>query len=116
MEFDASSLYPNAMWDDKSVYPKIDSGFAFKPYMKNVCVEAFNNQSFNQTSNESAILKIKLYNLPDLIIQNIRIKEKVNNVELNRERNGHINDNLAKVKSEEIVKNGGIAIEICKGV
>ena len=31
MDFDATSLYPSAMWDENSVYPKIESGFAFKP-------------------------------------------------------------------------------------
>ena len=36
MDFDATSLYPSAMWDEKSVYPKIESGFAFKPYMNDV--------------------------------------------------------------------------------
>ena len=28
MDFDATSLYPSAMYDEKSVYPKIKSGFA----------------------------------------------------------------------------------------
>ena len=36
MDFDATSLYPSAMWDGKSVYPKIESGFAFKPEMNDV--------------------------------------------------------------------------------
>ena len=60
MDFDATFLYPSAMWDENSVYPKIESGFAFKPHMNNnVYVEAFNNQTFNQDGVESAILKIK---------------------------------------------------------
>ena len=59
MDFDATSLYPSAMWDEKSVYPKIETGFAFKPHMNNVYVEAFNNQTFNQDGDESAILTIK---------------------------------------------------------
>ena len=58
-DFDATSLYPSAMWDEKSVYPKIQNGFAFKPHMKKTYVKAFNNQTFNQDGNESAILKIK---------------------------------------------------------
>ena len=36
MDFDATSLYPSAMWDEKSVYPKIESAFAFQPHMNNV--------------------------------------------------------------------------------
>ena len=77
MDFDATSLYPSAMWDEISVYPKIETGFAFKPHMNDVYVEAFNNQSFNEDGDESAILTIKYYNPPDLIFQHLPIKEKV---------------------------------------
>ena len=77
MDFDATSLYPSAMWDEKSVYPKIETGFAFKPQMNDVYVEAFNNQTFNEDSNESGILTIKYHNPPDLIFQHLPIKEKV---------------------------------------
>ena len=34
MKFDTTSLYPSAMYDEKSVYLKIETGFAFKPHMK----------------------------------------------------------------------------------
>ena len=73
-DFDATSLYPSAMWDENSVYPKIETGFAFKPYMNDVYVEAFNNQTFNEDGDESAILTIKYYNPPNLIFQNLPIK------------------------------------------
>ena len=43
MDFDATYLYPSAMWDGNSMYPKIETGFAFKPHMNHVYVEAFNN-------------------------------------------------------------------------
>ena len=33
MDFDGTSLNPSAMWDIKSVYPKIETRFAFKPDM-----------------------------------------------------------------------------------
>ena len=58
LDYDAASLYPSARWDKKSVYSKIETGFAFKPNMNDVYVEAFGNQTFNQ-DDESAILKIK---------------------------------------------------------
>ena len=77
MDFDAKSLYPSAMWDKKSVYPKIETGFAFKPHMNKTCVVAFNNQTFNQDGDESAILTIKYYNPPNLIFQHLPVKEKV---------------------------------------
>ena len=59
MDFDATSLYPSAMWDENSVDSKIETGFTFKPHMNKTYVEAFNNQSFNQDGDESAILRIK---------------------------------------------------------
>ena len=59
MDFDASSLYPSAMWVEKSVYPKIETGFGFRPHMNKTYVNAFNNQTFNQHGDESAILRIK---------------------------------------------------------
>ena len=36
------------MWDDNSVYPRIETGFAFKPHMSDVYDEAFNIKSFNR--------------------------------------------------------------------
>ena len=79
MDFDATSLCPSAMWDEKSVYPKNETGFAFKPHMNKTYVEAFNKQSFNEDGEESAILTIQYYNPPDLIFQHLPIKEKLKN-------------------------------------
>ena len=105
MDFDATSLYPSAMWDENSVYPKIESGFAFKPHMNNVYVEAVNNQTFNQDGDESAILRIKYYNPRNFLFQHLPVKEKVKNVEVNRMRNGYIIDTLTTVDICEIDKN-----------
>ena len=58
MDFDATSLYPSAMWDEKTVCPKIETGFVFEPHMNKFYVAAFKDQTFNQEGNESAILKI----------------------------------------------------------
>ena len=38
MDFDATSLYPSAMWDENSMFPKIETGFAFRPHMNHVYV------------------------------------------------------------------------------
>ena len=75
MDFDATSFYPSAMWDEKSVSSRTEGGFGFKPHMNDVYVEAFNNQTFNQDGNESAILKLKSYNPPDLIFQHLIVKK-----------------------------------------
>ena len=116
MCYDATSLYLSAMWDCNSVYPKIETGFAFKPHMNKTYVEAFNNQTLNEDGDESAILTIKYYNPRDLIFQHLPVKEKVKKIEVNRMRNGYIIDTLTSVDICEIVKIGGKVIEIYEGV
>ena len=116
MDFDATSLYPSAMWDENSVNPKIGTGFAFKPDMNDVYVEAVNIRTFNEDGDESAILTIKYYNPPNFIFQHLPIKEKVKKVEVNRMRTGYIIDTLTSVDIQEIIKIGGKVIEIYEGV
>ena len=57
MDFDATSLDASAMYDENSVYPKVESGVAFKPHMNDVYVKSFNDQTFDQDCDESAVLK-----------------------------------------------------------
>ena len=116
MGYDGNSLYPSAMWDEKSTYPKIETGFAFKPHMNDVYVKAFNDQTFNEDGDESAILTIKYYNPPGLIFQHLPVKEKVKKIEVNRMRNGYIIDTLTSVDIQEIVKIGGRVVQIYEGV
>ena len=116
MDFDATSSYPSAIWDGNSVYPKIETGFAFKPHVNDVYIEAFNIKTFNQYGIESAIIKIKYYNPPILIIQHLPVKEKVKIIEVNRLRNGYIIDTLSSVDVQEIVEMGGKFVEIYEGV
>ena len=116
MDFDATSLYPSAMLDERSVYPKIETGFAFKPHMIDVYLEAFNNQTFNEDGDESAVLTVKYYNTPDLIFQHLPVKEKVKKIEVNRMRNRYIIDTLTSVDIQEIVKIGGKVIVIYERV
>ena len=116
MDSDETSLYQSAMWDENSVYPKIETGFAFKPHMNHVYVEAFNTQTFNQDGDESAILPIKYYNPPSLIFQHLPVKEKVKKVEINRMRKGYVIDTLTSLDVQEIVKIGGEVVEIYEGV
>ena len=60
MDFDATSLYPSAMWDKSSVYPEKETGLTFKPHKIDSCKEAFNIRTSNQNINESAILRKKM--------------------------------------------------------
>ena len=71
--FDAVSLYPSAMWDPKSIYRKIETGYAFKREVNHELVEKLNNQTFTEGS---AILKIKIFNPTNLIVQHFPVKEK----------------------------------------
>ena len=112
-DYDAVSLYPSAMWDEKSIYPRIETGYAYTRDMNDELVEKFNTRNFNQGS---AILKIKYYNPKNLIVQHIPIKEKEKKIEINRMRNGYIVDYLTSVDIQEIVKIGGKVIEIYEGV
>ena len=112
-DFDCTSLYPSAMWDKSSIYPKIETGYAFTPDMNDELVEKFNNQTFTQGY---AILKIKYYNPKNLIVQHLPVKEKVNKIEINRMRNGYIIQVLTSVDIQEIVKIGGKVIQIYEGV
>ena len=116
MDYVGNILYHSAMWDENSVYLKIETGFAFKPHMKNVYVEAFNIQTFNQHGDESAVLGINYYNPPRLIFQHLPVKENVKKVEVYRMRNGYIFDTLTSVDICAIVKIGGKVIEIYNGV
>ena len=79
MDSGATPLYLFAIWDDESLYPKIETGYPFTPDMKNDLVDKFIDGIFNQGS---AILKVKYYNPPDIIFQHIPVKERVNKIEV----------------------------------
>ena len=55
--FDAVSQNPSAMWYEKSIYPRIETGDVFTKDMKNEVIEKFNKGKFIQ---RSAIFKIKV--------------------------------------------------------
>ena len=112
-DFDCVRLYPSAMWDQKSIYPKIETGFASGKHMNDELVEKFNNQTFTQGS---AILKIKYYKPKNLLVQHLPVKEKEKKIEINRMPNGYITQVLTSVDIQEIVKIGGRVIEIFEGV
>ena len=46
--FDAVSLYPTAMWDENSFYPRIESGYSFTMDMNDELVEKFNIGNFTK--------------------------------------------------------------------
>ena len=101
------------MWDEKSIYPRIETGYAYTPDMNDALVNNFNTQTFTKGS---AFLKIKYYNPKNLIVQHLPVKEKEGKIEINRMRNGYIIDTLTSVDIQEIVRIGGKVIEIYEGV
>ena len=54
-DFDNVSFYPSAMWDEKSKYPSIETGYAFTDDMNDELFEKIIDQTFTQSS---AILKV----------------------------------------------------------
>ena len=107
--FDSTSLYPSAMYDETSVYPKIETVYAFTSEMNDEIVNQFKTKTFTK----SEILKIKCFNSQDIILQHISVREEeVKKVEVNRLRNGCIVDVLTSVDIREIVRVGGKVIEV----
>ena len=39
MNFDATSLYPSVMWDNESIYPRIETGYCFTTDMNDEIVQ-----------------------------------------------------------------------------
>ena len=53
-DFDAVCLYPSAMWDKNSIYPRVESGYACTRDINDGLLEKLNTGDFTQ---RSAILK-----------------------------------------------------------
>ena len=103
MDFDATNIYPSAMWDDEGVYLNLENGYVFTVDMNIDLVEKFISGNFNQGS---ATLKNKYYNRPDVIYQHLPVKERVQKTEVNRNRNGYNKDTLISVDIKKIIRIG----------
>ena len=121
VSYDFNSLYPSAQIDKNSTWPKIETAYPFKKYMNDAICTLFNSGKWNEL-NRSAFLTVKYHNPANLIFQHLPIKEKVENPyknnrleEINRMRNGIIIDTLTSVDIVEIVKYGGVILEVYEG-
>ena len=112
-DHDANSVYRSGMWDENSIYPGSETGYACTKDMNKKLIKKFNTGNFNQGS---AILKIKYCNPKNLIVQHLPVKKREKKIEINRMRNGYIIDTLTSVDIQELVKIGGKVIEIYEGV
>lgn len=113
MNFDGVSLYPSAMADNNSEYPKCESARMFNQQEEQKFLEQFNNQSFRL---KTGIFKVKYINPSNLFFQHSAIKEKIKNYEVCRFRNGKITDTLTSVDIQEIVRSGGTILKIYEGI
>ena len=64
-DFDAVNLYASAISDEKSICPRIETGYGFTADMNDELVEKFQTQAFTQVT---AILKIQYYNPKKIIV------------------------------------------------
>ena len=69
-DFDALALYRSAIWDVKSIYPRIETGYVFTRDMEEDLINEFINLIFTQGS---SILKVKFYNPKYLIFQHLPV-------------------------------------------
>ena len=97
----------------KTIYPSIETAYAYRKDINNDLVGKFNTSGFNQGS---ALSKIKYWIPKILFLQHLPNKEEVNKIDVNRMRNGFNVDVLISVDIEETVKVNGEAIEIYEGV
>ena len=121
VSYDFNSLYPSAQIDKNSTWPKIETAYPFKKYMNDAVCTLFNSGKWNQL-NRSAFLTTKYHNPKNIIFQHLPIKEKIENPyknnrleEINRMRNCIIIDTLTNIDIVEIIKYGGIILEVFEG-
>ena len=121
VSYDFNSLYPSAQNDKNSTWPKIETSYPFKKYMEESICSLFNSGRRNEL-NRSTFLTVKYHNPENLTFQHLPIKEKIENPyknnrfeETNRMRNGIIIDSLTSIDIVEIVKGGGVILEVYEG-
>ena len=121
VSYDFNSLFPSAQIDKNSTWPKIETAYPFKKYTNESICSLFNSGKWNEL-NRSAFLTVKYHNPENLIFQHLPVKEKVKNPyknnrfeEINRMRNGIIIDTLTSIDIVEIVKCGGVILEVFEG-
>ena len=89
--------------------------------MNDAVCALFNSGRWNEL-NRSAFLTVKYHNPKNMIFQHLPIKGKIENPyknnrleEINRMRNGMIIDTLTSIDIVEIIKYGGIILEVFEG-
>ena len=107
--FDGNGLHPSAMSDQKTIRPRIESGYAFTKDMIDELLNAFKNQNLLKSI---AVLGIKIYKQVEIRPQHTPDEGKDGKVEVNRMRKGNKTDILTNVDIQETVIFGGKVNEI----
>jgi hypothetical protein len=127
MAFDATSLYPSAMWDSASEFPDSTSARAFMAEEEQEILDLFNSQKFRP---RTGFFRIKYHYPPDNFLQHLPVKENIRRpcrdtyhskpydktYEVSRFRNGYAEAHLSSVDIQEIVRTGGKIIQIYEGI
>ena len=101
IDYGAVSLYPSAMWDKKTIYPKIETRYAFSEDMNDELV----NKMIHQSSTQGIATLLIMYHTPKTsIVQHLPTKKAVIKNGVYRMRSGYILDTLTSVCFREIVK------------
>ena len=118
VSYNFNSLYPSAQIDINTTWPKIETAYPFKKFMSDAVCSLFNSRRWNEL-NRSALLTVKYHNPENLVFQHLPVKEKTENPyknnrleENNRMRTGITKNNLTSIDIVEIVKYGGIILEV----
>ena len=118
---DFNSLYRSAQIDIKCTWPKIEIAYPLKNLMSDAFNGLFNSRRWKD-SNGYAFLSVKYHNPDKLGFQHLPVKEKINNPyrnirleEIIKMRNGITIDTLTSIDIVEIVKCGGIILEVFDG-
>jgi hypothetical protein len=119
MAFDATSLYPSAMWDKESEFPNITSARAFKLEEEQQTLDSFNSQRFRP---RTGFFRIKYHYPLDNFLQHLPVKESIKRsgiskvYEVSRFRNGFAEATMTSVDIQEIVRTGGTILKIYEGI
>ena len=116
MAFDGNSLYPSAMIDEHSYFPKVESARLMKSDEAKKIKDQFNTNTFKK----SGIFQIEYENDSKQFLQHLPSNDKtkfegITRV-VNRFRNGIINDTLSSVDIIEIIRYGGKVNKIYCGI
>ena len=120
--FDGNVLYPPAMVDSGSFYPRIELRYLSTTDREKDLIQQFNNRTFAQFKDQaSAILGVRHYNPKNFIFQKLPVTEHFildgkRFKDVTRISNGCISQLIANVDIDEIVEMVGKACNIYEGV